>query len=283
MVEKVIYIHHSNLKAVVKFDLQQSRVFGIHSATQPPLHARRSPRIKQSQVTHDKSHLTICRKKQTFPRTLDIFTAGLLHSFQLAASSGTLGLLRWALQRLPNFRGIRLTSLLRFRWDGRPEFPALLKRGPDVTVIFSKRLVGGQRWAMLGWAESQCPPPCARNRDRVPSFEHMALTTEYLASTNIPMPLACPMNSRFVQPLHSTRHSQEFPCLRDYFDVANLSKPKYSQKHFYTSVCPLILNRGLHLLFFPLKSFHSSGTMRQPFSSKEQTCRPGMPGQAIYT
>ena len=58
---KVIYIHHSNPKPVVKFDLQ---VFGIHSATQPSLHARRSPRIKQSWVRHDKSHLTIRRKKK---------------------------------------------------------------------------------------------------------------------------------------------------------------------------------------------------------------------------
>ena len=135
MVEKVIYIHHLNLKAVVKVDLQQNRVFGIHPATQPPLHARRSPRIKRSRVRHGKSHITIRRKKQTFLRTLDIFTPRLLHSFQLAASSGTLGLLRWALQRLPNFWGIRLTSLFRFRWDGRPEFSALLKRGPDVTCI----------------------------------------------------------------------------------------------------------------------------------------------------
>ena len=202
MVEKVIYIHHSNLKAVVRFDLQQNRVFGIHSATQPPLHARRSPRIKQSQVTHDKSHLTIRRKKQTLPRTLDTFTPRLLHSFQLAASSGTLGLLRWALQRLPNFRGIRLTSLLRFRWNGRPEFSALLKRGPDMTVIFSKRLVGGQRWAMLGWVESRCPPPSVRAQPRL------------LHVIRLPhSPLACHRLSTW--PLHqSTLHQQTYDVTR---------------------------------------------------------------------
>lgn len=63
---KVTCIHHSTLKAVVRFDLQQNRVSDIHSATQPPLHARRSPRIKRSRVRHGKSHLTIRRKNILF-------------------------------------------------------------------------------------------------------------------------------------------------------------------------------------------------------------------------
>ena len=48
------------------------------------------------------------------------------------------------------------------------------------------------------------------------------------------------------------------------------SKLKYGQKHFYTSICPLILNRGLDLLFFLLWSFTRRASCASHFPAKNR-------------